>query len=281
MRDRTPDDTLNILGRQANRHRARWWLALQTLIIIDVVLILISIFFDLPADWAFYFHVFDLLLCLALLIEWGYRLYTSKPKKSFLRRKSNWIDLIASIPFDVIVPLIFPQAGLMIYLKILRGLRILVLIERIFHSITRFLEKTYLDKILSGVVVIIIFFTLLMYYYGPSYGLFDDFYFVIVTLTTVGYGDVIPQTFNEKVIALILITFGILVFSSITAGISSYLTDRLLSKEEKDITNVIEDNVKTITDELDEIKKDLEVSHRENRELRDEIRELKEMIKKE
>ena len=270
---------LNIFGRQVNKIRARW-MALQILVVIDIILILMTLFLDLPADFLLYFHIFDFCLCIVLLFEWGYRFYISKPKKIFLKQKGNWIDLIASIPFDVILPALIPQAGILVYLRFLRLLRVIALIERFFHAVNRFIEKTYLDKILSGVALIILFFTVLMYCYGPSYGLFDDFYFVVVTLTTVGYGDVTPHTYNEKIITVFLIVVGVFVFSTITAAISSYLTDRLLHKEEEDISKIVEENVKPINDELAEIRKELEVTHKENEELKGEIRELKEMINK-
>ena len=268
---------MKIFEIPVSRLRARW-MALQVLIIIDVILILASLFFTFPADLALYFRIFDFCLCIVLLIEWAYRFHISKPKKIFLRQKGNWIDLIASVPFDVILPVLFPHAGFLVHLRFLRVLRVIALIERFFHGVNRFIEKTYLDKILSGVFLIILFFTVLMYYYGPSYGIFDDFYFVVVTLTTVGYGDVTPHTFSEKVITVFLIIIGVFVFSTITAAISSYLTDRLLDEEEADINNLIEENVKPIRDELAEIRRELEVTHEENRELKEEIRELKKLI---
>lgn len=117
-----------------------------------------------------------------------------------------------------------------------------------------------------------------MYFYGPTYGLLDDFYFVIVTLTTVGYGDITPKTYNEKILAVILVFVGVFVFSTITAAISSYLTERLLDEEEDDIGAIVEDKVKPVSEEMAQIRKELEVSHRQNQELRDEIRELRELI---
>lgn len=60
--------------------------------------------------------------------------------------------------------------------------------------------------------------------------MFDDFYFVIVILTTSGYGDVTPQTYNEKVIAILFA--GIFIFSTITAEISSFLTEHLLKSDD-------------------------------------------------
>ena len=132
---------------------------------------------------------------------------------------------------------------------------------------------------MGAIFIIVVIFTALMYILGPTYNLFDDFYFVVVTLATVGYGDVVPKTFNEKVITIILIIIGVFVFSTITAAISSFLTDRLLVKEEDDIGKIVEDNVKSINEELDQIKAELEITQKQNRELKDEILELKELIR--
>lgn len=47
----------------------------------------------------------------------------------------------------------------------------------------------------------------LMLYEGWS--LFDSFYFVLVTITTVGYGDIIPQTYEGRITSMLLIIFGV------------------------------------------------------------------------
>ena len=165
-------------------------------------------------------------------------------------------------------------------MRLLKLLRIIALSNRLYHDANRFVKKTNLDIILGAIFLIVIIFTALMYILGPTYDLFDDFYFVVVTLATVGYGDVVPKTFNEKVITVLLIFIGIFVFSTITAAMSSYLTDRLLNQEEDDIGQVVEDNAKSINEELDQIKSELEITQKQNRELKDEILELKEMIGK-
>ena len=123
----------------------------------------------------------------------------------------------------------------------------MVLFNKLFNGISNFIKKTNMDKIIGGIVFTILLFTILIYVFGNNYNLFDSFYFVVVTLTTVGYGDITPNTFNEKLITIILIFIGILVFSTITGAISSFLTDRILDDEEEDIIN----NFKIIFDELD------------------------------
>ena len=270
---------MNIFGREVNK-RYVIWVALHVLIVIDIVLISVAMLFELPKDIALSIQIFDFIVCIILLIEWSITFYISKPKSVFLKQKSNWIDLIASIPFDVLLPVIIPQVSLLRYLRLLKLLRVVALFNRFFHGLNKFLQKSNLDKILGGVVFTVIFFTLLLYLFGPSYGLFDDFYFVIVTLTTVGYGDVTPTTYNEKLITIVLIIVGIFIFSTITAAISSYLTDSLLNKEEKGIEGIIEENVKQINEDLANIKKELETTHKQNEELKQEIVELKKLIKK-
>lgn len=169
--------------------------------------------------------------------------------------------------------------GVLKYLRLLKLLRIIALFNRLYHDADRFVKKTNMDIIFGAIVIIIVIFTALLYIMGPTYNLFDDFYFVVVTLATVGYGDVVPKTFNEKVITVLLIFIGIFVFSTITAAMSSYLTDRLLNQEEDDMGRIVEENAKSINEELDQIKAELEITQKQNRELKDEILELKDLIR--
>jgi voltage-gated potassium channel Kch len=142
-------------------------------------------------------------------------------------------------------------------------------------SFGEFFKKTEFHKIIIAIAIIIMTFTALFYVFGTSYQPFDYFYFVIVTLTTVGYGDITPQTYNEKILTMILILIGIVIFSTITASISSYLTDNMIESEDDGIDEV----KKSVEEKSERILSELESVRKENQELRDEINELKEMIK--
>ena len=121
----------------------------------------------------------------------------------------------------------------------------------------------------------VVIFTFLYLFFGSSNSLFESFYFVIVTLTTVGYGDITPQTYNEKILTMILILIGIVIFSTITASMSSYLTDNMIESEDDGIEEV----KKSVDEKSEHILSELESVRKENQELRDEINELKEIIK--
>lgn len=273
---------MKIFKKEIN-NRYALWILLQALIIVDIVLITAVMLFPLPKNISSSILIFDFCICIVLLIQWAYNFYISKPKKVFLKQKANWIDLIASIPFDVILPVVVPQAGLLRYLRLLKILRVIALFNRFFNGFENFLKKSNMDVILGAMFFTVIVFTCALYIFGGTYGLFDDFYFVMVTLTTVGYGDVVPKTFNEKVITIVLIFLGIFVFSTITAAISSYLTDRLLSDNDITIEQTVEDmldeKLHDINDGLKDIKNQLELSNKQNIELKEELDELKELLK--
>lgn len=252
------------------------WIAINVLAVIDMILISVEILFFLPPNVENFIQIFDLIVCIILLFEFFLNLYLSKPKSVFLKQKSNWADLIASIPYDLILPTIFSSLRFFRLLRILKVIRVFALFNKSFEGFNRFLKISNLDKILGVAILVVLLFTGLLYFYGPSYGLFDDFYFVMVTLTTVGYGDVYPQTYNERALALVLIVIGVLTFSAITAGISSYLTERLISKDEKKI----DEDINEVKNQLEIVNNDLKYIKKENEMLHEEIRELKDIILK-
>lgn len=266
---------MEIRGRKINIRYFLWYYCFNGLIIVDMILITAALIFEMPDNVIMNIQYFDLFVCFVLLGEYALNLYMSSPKKKFLLDPLNIIGLIASIPFDFILQTVTPGSILLRYLRLLKLSRIFLLSSRL-RFIKDLFKKTGLHKILGIIMGTIILFTLLLYLFGPSYGIFDDFYFVVVTLTTVGYGDVTPQTYNEKVLALILIIIGIFVFSIVTAAISSFLTDRLVNKDE----NEMEERIKDVAEKNSEnIMDEIKLVRDENKELKDEIGELKSEIR--
>lgn len=53
--------------------------------------------------------------------------------------------------------------------------------------------------------------------------LFDAFWWGLVTVTTVGYGDTIPVTLQGKLIAMVLMVSGVIFFVAFTALLVSFL----------------------------------------------------------
>lgn len=237
---------------------------LNALIIFDIVLITLSIFAQLPIDILFAILWFDFFVCIFLLIDWAIELHNSHPKSVFLKKPSTWVSFIASVPLQVFLPAV-PGINFVRYFRILKLLRILLLFDKFFDGLEYFIKKSNLHLIAMGILVTVILYTALLYTFGNSYNLFDYLYFVVVTLATVGYGDIVPLTFAEKIISICLIITGVFVFSLTTAAISSFLTNRLLNKDNENIS-------------LEDIKSDLDNIQNENAELKSEIHDLKNEI---
>lgn len=275
---------MEIFGKEFNLRFFLYTKGLPALIIVDLFLISIALIFEIPYETQTNIYKFDFVVCIILLAEYFLNLYLSSPKKDYILDKQNIIGLIASIPFDVILKFISPIAipvYFLRYLRIFKLIRVFNLAK--FDVINDLFKKTGFDRILLAIAAVIFIFWLLFYLFSPSYGGFDDFYFIIVTLTTVGYGDVTPRTYNEKVLVILLILIGIFIFSAITAAMSSFLTDRILNKEEEDIigevNSRIDEQSELIRNELNAVHDENEKLHDENARLHEEIEELKELIK--
>ena len=268
---------MQIFGKEINIRYFLYTRGLPALIIVDLFLITISLIFEIPNDVMLNIQQFDLIVCIILLGEYFLNLFLSGSKKLYIFEKENIIGLIASIPFDYILPLISPVALPVVFLRYLRIFKLIRVVKLAqFDIIKDLFRKTGLHKVLIGIFITILIFWAAFFLFSPSYGWVDDFYFVIVTLTTVGYGDVTPKTYNEKVLAIILILIGVFVFSVITALMSSFLTDRILDDDEEDRVSEIQE---TIEEKSENIMAEIKSVRMENKQLKDEANELKAEIK--
>lgn len=70
---------------------------------------------------------------------------------------------------------------------------------------------------------------------------FDAIWWSLVTITTVGYGDLVPVTFWGRIIGIIFIFLGFTIFSTFTAFIASNFIDKKI-KERKGLNKITEKN---------------------------------------
>lgn len=217
-------------------------------ILLDLIFLICSLVFILSMQLYHNLIFFDTALCAVLLTEFFYRFFRAENRKDFLIK--NWTELIAGIPFDLIMFPFIANDTMAILLKVFKFFRILILCIQLFEVIKIFLKDTYLDEILGILALTIITFTLSLYLFDPSMNsLFDSLWFVVSSLTTVGYGDVLPDSMIGKVISLILLIVGVLIFSAITAALASYFNKKLLNEGTEEL--------KTIKDKLDSNEKEL------------------------
>jgi voltage-gated potassium channel len=104
------------------------------------------------------------------------------------------------------------------------------------REIYTLLKRERVFKILGFTCAIILYGALALYvsdrYYEThgAHGVFDAIYWAVVTLTTVGYGDIVPTSFVARLSALMIILSGPAVLSLITASIASVFVEQKIKE---------------------------------------------------
>ncbi|MEE8300257.1 MAG: ion channel [Desulfatiglandales bacterium] len=102
----------------------------------------------------------------------------------------------------------------------------------------RALKKRHVFIILGITCAIIIFGALGLYTLDSHYrgkgtsGILDTFWWALVTITTVGYGDVVPHSTLGRIVGLILMLSGVVLVSLFTATIASIFVERKIKEGE-------------------------------------------------
>jgi len=91
-------------------------------------------------------------------------------------------------------------------------------------------------KLKKRLIVSLILFILVIslgayvYHQVESWSMIDCFYFVVITVTTIGYGDLVPQTITGKVFTMFFSFFGVATAIYVISMISSSLFKKHLKK---------------------------------------------------
>ena len=161
--------------------------------------------------------------CIAFFtLEFILRAVSCPEFKAFVKNALNWIDFISILPYYI--GLIFPGgiAHIFVILRVLRVVRVLRLarhsdgIKIIFLALSTSVSELFF-LIFFWSIAIIFFGSLIHYSEGNINENFDSIprsaWWVVVTMSSVGYGDCVPKTTIGKLIGSLCIMSCMLVLA--------------------------------------------------------------------
>lgn len=191
-------------------------------------------------------YIAEWLFTLLFSVEYLVRLYCSPRPYRYATSFFGVIDLLAVLP--TYLNLIFPGSQYLLVIRVLRVLRIF----RVLKLVQFIGEAEYLMKAINASrrkITVFMFFVLtlvtvlgsMMYLVeGPENGFTSipvSIYWAIVTLTTVGYGDVSPQTPVGQALATVIMLTGYSIIAVPTGIVTVELAEAIKGSSKQFICN--------------------------------------------
>lgn len=171
----------------------------------------------------------DTILSIVFLVDFLYRFFSANSKTDYFIRQFGWADLLASLPL--------PQMKILRLFRIVRAGRLMRQYGPV--NMVRNLVENRADSalltLLFLIVLILEFGGLAIIYFeraSPEANITsaaDALWYTYVTITTVGYGDTYPVTFEGRVVGFFIMTAGVGLFGTLTG----YLANLFLAPPKK------------------------------------------------
>ena len=191
--------------------------ALLVLIVLSVIAVMLETVATVRAQYGTVLRAFEWLVTVLFTIEYLLRLYCVGTPARYARSFFGIVDLMAIVP--TYLSLIIPGAQSLLVIRALRLLRVFRVLKLV-HFVGEASElwaamRASARKIIvfvGAVLTIVVIVGSLMYIVeGEAHGFTSipvSIYWAIVTMTTVGYGDIAPQTPLGKILASAIMIMG-------------------------------------------------------------------------
>lgn len=215
-------------------------IVLLWLIVVSVFLVMLSTVKSLSSQYGVFFKSSEFLFTFLFTTEYALRIFSHPQPRKYIFSFYGLIDFLAIIPSYL--EFLFLSSH---YLFLIRALRLL----RVFRvlKLGRYIkEAEFLLKALNqsmykitvffgAVLALVLFLGTAMYLIEGEESGFDSIpqsiYWAIVTITTVGYGDIAPLTVAGRIIASVAMLLGYSIIAVPTGIISVEMSN--VSKNEK------------------------------------------------
>ncbi len=221
----------NIVEINDNKKSRVFAFFIQVLILVSIITFSIETIPNLKPETKTILQVIEWFSVIVFSLEYVLRIYVADSKPKFIFSFFGIIDLLAILPFYLSFGVDLRSLRALRFLRLFRILK-LVRYNRAMNHFTSAIKSAKEEIFLFiFITLILIYFSAVGIYYfeneaQPEHfsSIFDSLWWAIITLTTVGYGDVYPITVGGKVFTFIILMIGLGIVAIPTGIISSALT---------------------------------------------------------
>ena len=207
--------------------------ALLWAILLSVVAVLLESVATIQANYGLALRIAEWAFTVLFTIEYALRLWSARRRLAYATSFFGIVDLLALLPTYLSAIVTGSQSLLAVReVRLLRVFRVLKLVRYLkeAYALTQALKasRPKIVVFLAGVLSVAIIFGTVMYLVeGDEAGFTSiptSIYWAVVTMTTVGYGDIAPQTALGQLIALCLMILGYAIIAVPTGIVSAEMT---------------------------------------------------------
>ena len=223
-----------------NRLSKRFEIFIQILIVISIIAFSIETLPDLSDNLRLSLEWIERISILVFVVEYLLRLGFAEKRLSFVLSFFGIIDLLAILPFFLATSIDLRSARALRLLRLFRVLKLArynAAVHRFHVALLLAKEEIVLFMALTGITLFLA--AVGIYHFEHEAqpeqfkSVFHSLWWAITTLTTVGYGDVVPVTTGGRIFTFVVLLVGLGVVS-VPAGLVSAALLRARSLEAKD-----------------------------------------------
>jgi len=228
-------ETVRIVIFEANTPAGRLFdVALIYCILISVVAVMLDSVAGIEARYGELLYVVEWFFTILFTIEYGLRLWCIQDTKRYARSFFGVVDLLGILPTYLSLLVMNSQYLLVIrILRVLRVFRVLRMVRYVGEAqmLTDALKasRRKIVVFISTVMALVVIFGSLMYLIEGSESGFTSIpksiYWAVITLTTVGFGDIAPATPLGQALATMIMIMGYGIIAVPTGIVTMELTE--------------------------------------------------------
>ncbi|EGV44189.1 ion transporter [Bizionia argentinensis JUB59] len=206
-------------------------ISIQVLILISIVTFTLETEPSLEPRTRTVLRIIETFSVIIFTFEYILRIYVADNKPKFVFSFFGIIDLFAILPFYLSFGIDLRSLRALRLLRLFRVLKLVRYNRALNHFILAIKSAKEQILLFLFITLILIYFSAVGIYFfenevQPEHfsSIFNSLWWAIVTLTTVGYGDVYPITVGGKIFTFIILLIGLGIVAIPTGIISSALT---------------------------------------------------------